>query len=77
ALHRGWLNVKSAITGKDEAAVLAECERGEDVALQHYQDALREDLPSDVRNLIERQYQGVMANHELVRGLRDRARTQT
>ncbi|MGH6635905.1 MAG: aldehyde dehydrogenase, partial [Gammaproteobacteria bacterium] len=38
-----------------------------------YQDALREDLPSDVRNLIERQYQGVMANHELVRGLRDRA----
>ncbi len=76
ALHRGWLNVKSAITGKDEAAVLAECERGEDVALQHYQDALREDLPNDVRNLIERQYQGVMANHELVRGLRDRARTQ-
>ncbi len=76
ALHRGWLNVKSAITGKDEAAVLAECERGEDVAVQHYQDALREDLPSDVRNLIERQYQGVMANHELVRGLRDRARAQ-
>lgn len=76
ALHRGWLNVKSAITGKDEAAVLAECERGEDVALQHYQDALREDLPSDVRDLIERQYQGAMANHELVRGLRDRARTQ-
>ncbi len=45
------------------------------MALQHYQDALREDLSSDVRNLIERQYQGVMANHELVRGLRDRART--
>ncbi|MGH8657058.1 MAG: PA2169 family four-helix-bundle protein [Gammaproteobacteria bacterium] len=77
ALHRGWLNVKSAITGKDEAAVLGECERGEDVALQRYQDALRdEDLPSDVHNLIERQYQGVIANHELVRGLRDRARTQ-
>lgn len=76
ALRRGWLNVKSAITGKDEAAVLAECERGEDVALQHYQDALREDLPSDVRNLIERQYQGVMANYELVRSLQDRAGTQ-
>ncbi|MGH8614515.1 MAG: PA2169 family four-helix-bundle protein [Gammaproteobacteria bacterium] len=73
ALHRGWLNVKSAITGKDEASVLAECERGEDVAIQRYQNALREHLPSDVRNLIERQYQGVMANHELVRGLRDRA----
>jgi len=73
ALHRGWLNVKSAITGNDEASVLAECERGEDVAIQRYQDVLREELPSDVRSLIERQYQGVMANHELVRGLRDRA----
>jgi len=32
-LHRGWLNVKAAITSKDEAAVLAECERGEDIAV--------------------------------------------
>src|ERR1700675_3347904 len=32
SLHRGWVNVKSAITGKEEAAVLEECERGEDVA---------------------------------------------
>jgi uncharacterized protein (TIGR02284 family) len=75
ALHRGWLNVKSAITGKDDAAVLAECERGEDIAVVRYRDALTQDLPSDTRNLIERQYQGVIANHELVRGLRDRFRT--
>src|SRR5687768_12338539 len=29
--HRRWVDIKSAITGKDDAAVLAECERGEDV----------------------------------------------
>lgn len=76
ALHRGWLNVKSAITGKDEAGVLAECERGEDVAVDRYKDALAHELPADVRNLIERQYKGVLTNHELVRGLRDSARAQ-
>ncbi len=73
-LHRGWVNVKSAITGKDEAAVLAECERGEDIAVRRYKDALAQDLPSDIRSVIERQYQGVLANHDVVRNLRDRAR---
>ncbi|MGH8588186.1 MAG: PA2169 family four-helix-bundle protein [Gammaproteobacteria bacterium] len=71
ALHRRWLNVKTAITGKDEVAVLAECERGEDMAVVAYKDALAQDLPSDVRKLIERQYQGAIANHDLVRGFRD------
>jgi len=33
ALHRGWINLKSAITGGDEHAILAECERGEDSAV--------------------------------------------
>src|SRR5205085_12592684 len=27
ALHRGWINLKSEITGGDEHAILAECER--------------------------------------------------
>src|ERR687887_1942930 len=27
ALHRGWINLKSAITGGDQRAILAECER--------------------------------------------------
>ncbi|MGH8566072.1 MAG: PA2169 family four-helix-bundle protein [Gammaproteobacteria bacterium] len=71
ALHRRWLDVKTAITGKDEAAVLAECERGEDMAVVAYKDALAQDLPSDIRKLIERQYQGAVANHDLVRGFRD------
>ena len=33
-LHRGWLNVKSAVTGKDNQAILNEAERGEDVAMK-------------------------------------------
>ena len=39
-LHRAWVDIKAAITGKDEQAVLEECERGEDVAKKTYEKAL-------------------------------------
>jgi len=71
SLHRGWVNIKSSITGMDEAAVLAECERGEDVAKHVYQQALKENLPPDVRSIIEREYQGVLQNHDRVRDIRN------
>ena len=71
ALHRGWVNVKSTITGMDEAAVLAECERGEDVAKRTYEEALAKNLPADVRTIVERQYQGVRQHHDRVRQARN------
>jgi uncharacterized protein (TIGR02284 family) len=74
SLRRGWVNIKSAITGMDEVAVLAECERGEDVAKHAYEAALKKDLPADVRSIVERQYQGVKQNHDRVRELRNTAR---
>jgi uncharacterized protein (TIGR02284 family) len=73
ALHRAWTNIKSSITGLDEHAVLAECERGEDVAKHAYEAALQEDLPEDVAAIIRRQYQGVVHNHDQIRDLRNRA----
>ena len=39
SLHRGWINIKTAVTGKDEASVLTECERGEDSAVTNYREA--------------------------------------
>jgi uncharacterized protein (TIGR02284 family) len=71
AVHRGWINIKSTDSGMDAAAVLAECERGEDSAKHAYEDALKKDLPSDVRSIVERQYQGVKQNHDRVRDLRN------
>ena len=40
SIHRGWIDIKSILTGKDEAAVLNEAERGEDVAKNNYESAL-------------------------------------
>jgi uncharacterized protein (TIGR02284 family) len=71
ALHRGWLNVRTAITGKDDETVLNECERGEDVAVKSYRKALGKDLPANIRLVVERQYQGVLRNHDQIKALRD------
>jgi uncharacterized protein (TIGR02284 family) len=59
--------------GMDDYAVLAECERGEDVAKRVYAEALLEDLPRGVKELVQHQYQGVKANHNRIRSLRDQA----
>ncbi|MGY4535220.1 uncharacterized protein (TIGR02284 family) [Pseudomonas sp. TE3786] len=73
-LHRGWVNLKSVLTGHSEKAILNECERGEDVALKHYKEALEKDLPSNVRSILEKQRQGVQRNHDQVKALRNMAR---
>lgn len=75
-LHRRWVDFKSAITGQDDVAILNEVERGEDVAVASYKKALAMDLPSDIRNLVERQFQGVLKNHDQVKQLRNQFRAQ-
>jgi uncharacterized protein (TIGR02284 family) len=76
AMHRGWVSVKAAATGRDAKAILEECERGEDYAKARYQEALEHELPPPVRSIVQRQYQGVIANHDRVRELRERYRAR-
>ena len=82
-LHRGWVNLKSLLTGKDDEAILNEVERGEDHALKAYKEA-REKLVKLGRtatdssyNLVETQLQGVQRNHDEVKVLRDAARARS
>lgn len=70
-IHRGWINIKSAIAGNEEAAVLNECESGEDSAKKMYKEALEKDLPDFVRSTVQNQYEGVLAAHDHVKMLRD------
>jgi uncharacterized protein (TIGR02284 family) len=74
AMHRGWINVKTAVSPRDAKAILEECERGEDYAKARYAEALRKTLPDDVRMVVQRQYEGVVQNHDKVKALRDAAR---
>ena len=49
AMHRAWINMKSAITSQDDHAILAECERGEDSAVTEYKKAMEADLTASIR----------------------------
>ncbi|MDB5260737.1 MAG: hypothetical protein JWQ14_18 [Adhaeribacter sp.] len=61
AVHRGWINLKSAISGNSSDAILNECENGDAAALKTYEQALEvQDLPSDLRSLIERQHHDIL-----------------
>jgi uncharacterized protein (TIGR02284 family) len=71
ALHRGWINIKSAITGQDDQAILNECERGEDVAKNAYKDALETALPANASSIVQAQYAAVQAAHDQIKMLRD------
>ena len=71
-VHRAWIDLKAALTSKDNKAVLNECERGEDYAKKAYQTALKaQDLPVNLKSVIEKQYQGVTAAHDQIKSLRD------
>ena len=71
AMHRGWIDIKGTLTGKDDHSILSECERGEDSAVEAYKDALKLDLPSNIRSTIERQFQSVKLVHDRVKQMRD------
>jgi len=72
-LHRRWTDIMSSVTGMEPHAVLEECERGEDVAMRHYEAALKENLPAEIDAIVRRQYVGVKANHDRIRALRDQS----
>ena len=69
SLHRGWMGLRAALEGGDDRAVVAECERGEDVAVANYRAALDTDLPANVRSVVERQFGEVKKAHDQVRSL--------
>lgn len=77
SMHRGWMNLKTAVTSDDEQAILNECERGEDSAVETYQEALKKDLPGNIEQTVRSQYDDIKSAHDRVKGLRDQAKAAT
>lgn len=71
SLHRAWIGLKGALVSADAHAILAECERGEDSAVNEYREALAEELPAPLRELLTLQYGEVKSAHDTIRNLRD------
>lgn len=70
-LHRSWMSVRQAISSSDDYAILAECERGEDSAIQTYREAMSTNVPAGVDDIVETQYSAVKHVHDRIRSLRD------
>lgn len=73
AMHRAWVDLKAALTGGNEEAILNECERGEDYAKDAYIKACAQPLPANVADIVRQQSQTVLAAHNRIRDLRNAA----
>ena len=69
--HRAFVNLKAAVTKRDDEAVIAEVERGEDHIKAKYEDALKDsDLAPATRSLIETAYGSVRSGHDQMSNLK-------
>lgn len=69
--HRAFLNLKSAVTGQDDKAVIDEVERGEDHIKAKFEDALADtDLSPATRTVIEDAFTSVRQGHDQMRDLK-------
>ena len=63
--HQRFEDLKAAITGRDEKAVINEVERGEDYLKAKFETALEGgSLTDESRMVVERAYQSVRAGHD-------------
>jgi uncharacterized protein (TIGR02284 family) len=70
-LHRGWINLKTAIVGREVRSILVECERGESFAVSEYGEALALEFPEYIRQIVERHHTAIVEAHRKVGKLAD------
>lgn len=74
-VYRVWMDIKSGMSSSDRKSVLEECEYGEDAAQKAYEKALAsDDLPADLRALIQEEKANLKNSHDTIRNYRDRQR---
>lgn len=63
--HQRWLDLKAAVTGRDDKAIINEVERGEDYLKEKFETALNsQEATGDGRAAIEQAYQSVRKGHD-------------
>lgn len=71
-IFRGWMDVKSAITGSDEESIIEANLTGEEWAQKAYNDALdhRAELPESIVQMVEKQKQTSLTTCERLRQMK-------
>jgi uncharacterized protein (TIGR02284 family) len=69
--HQRFLDLKAAVTGRDDQAIINEVERGEDYLKEKFETALNGDtLTGEARAAVERAYQSVRSGHDQISQLK-------
>ncbi len=76
-LHQGWIVLKGVLTGHNEHQILEETERGEDLSVKHYREALSAAMPAQLKAVVQRQYEEVQQAHDQIKTLRNQTDRST
>lgn len=69
--HRMFMNLKSVVTGRDETAIIAEVEQGEDHIKAKFEDAIADtELSPQVMHTIRECYVSIKQGHDEMRDLK-------
>ncbi len=72
SLHRVWIDVKTALSGKDDESVLEECIRGEKASAKDYEEKLSKGhFPPNVKNVLTSQLHEIKNTISSVKRLED------
>ena len=70
-IHRAWIDIKAAVSGKDRDTVLSSVEFGENAAVEAYEEAIDdEDLPHYVKDVLQNHLTELRTSLEQVKALR-------
>jgi uncharacterized protein (TIGR02284 family) len=76
ALHRTWGDLKAKLVGTDDHTLLETAEQGEDQAKKVYADALKQELPLPLHQLLSEQNAHIQNSHDYVKSHRDALATK-
>ena len=71
AVHRGWMDLKAAVTGRGTHAVVAACETGEDAAKAAFERVVNLDISGAPRSLVEMQWHKIQEAHQRMLHLKE------
>ncbi len=74
AIHRVWGDLKAKLLSGDHT-LLETAEQGEDAAKQAYKDALEQELPLPLHQVISDQQAHILLSHDYVKRARDERRS--
>ena len=65
-VKRRWMDVKIGVQGSNSVSILNECVKSEKEAIEVYKTHLGQDLPANIRGIVEEQYKTVQSDYENV-----------